>query len=419
VQNIKTRGGSRGQGPSAKANGPTTSTTALSQTSTTSTTSSRKPMRITQVERLEWVIGESAKTSPESGDVFPILPVPIDPEMTYTSFEGISTPPVYSSTQSRAGSFYRPASWTAQLMSLFNCIKIINAVVEWVPRCGASDRGNIIISHLKDVTDITGATGFITPNLFDWASSRWNLSTLESTGSRSISFPVWKSSRFALPLSGHTDFYSPKLDLGTYSEEGQTLAISTGARSAFSNGVWMVGVEGLSQVASSGTSYKLSDFGHFRISYTYELSEPISVGATTSIPNSKSLASTVKVDSLSSNVLDTVHTINLERLDDLKYNSISVNRESINPLFSPFKRITQVSNDIPVVRVPLDIMKSGSDLGILLLVGCELESFSGLNIRKLKGEDAYEIIEEDQRRSAIYVRMLAVGHATISFKACE
>jgi hypothetical protein len=347
-------------------------------------------MKISHSERLEWI--DVGGSDAESGTVFPILPMPVAAVIT-------DTVAVDSLNLTK---YFRPSSWTLGLLTLFNIVRIKRAVLEWVPRCGSSDRGNITVSHLRDITDITGTTGNYSSSQVVWTSGRWSTSILEATGRQSTSFPIWMNKRFELPLSGLSSFFSPVLEVGTVTSNALTVA--TGARTSFPDGCWMVGVEGLSQVASATSSTKLGDYGHFKITYTYEVSEPIPPSASQTPPSPSLREKGVQVDAVCVNVLDRRHTLILSQ--ESECSEIRVDRSSLDPLYSPFKRAVYVGDTL---RVGLDLSRAGSDQGVLLFEGCDGISFKGISRRAFSNEDAWEVSESPGEASAFFVS-LQEGH---------
>lgn len=354
---------------------------------------------VSQTERLEW-LGEEPR-GPDNYSIFVVTPYPVSVQRNDVIQD--STTNVVNTSVTDLRRYFRPSAWTANLLALFNLVRIKRATLEWVPRCGSADRGNIIVSHLRDPLDVTGNSGSLSD---DWASGRWTIAQLESTGSRSYSFPVWKSMRIDLPVSGEQDFYSPTVDIGSY-QDG-SLTVNAALRTAFTSGLWMCGVEGLAQVAAQPTADlpKLLDYGHFRISYNYECSEPISVGAVPSI----SPASVASVTAVSGNVLNMIHKMELGA-DGV------VNRSALNPLYSPYKKVTNIDG-ASHYRVGLDLSKSGSDTAILLLEGCELLSMTGLS-RLRVAENAWELSMESDARAAIFVKLRSEVVATLSLSPVD
>jgi hypothetical protein len=320
-----------------------------------------------------------------SGEIFPVFPVPIEPALRVTDLSDPAVPVVKSEVLLN---FYRPSKWTMNLMALFNIVRIKRAVLEWVPRCGASDRGNILVSHLRDVQDILGISDSFSGGDYTITGGSWTLAALEATGSRSTSFPIWQHQRVELPISNKEDFYSPNVDWGTVNTTGSAnYTASTGIRNAFTSGVWMVGVEGLSQVANASPSNLLSDYGHFRISYQYELSNPISVGASAEIANTTSVVSSILPD-----IMSMRHLLRITA-------DQTIDRSALHPEVSPFKRATFLGN---VCRVGLDIQRAGTDVCLLTIEGGGLISSTGISLVPISG-NAYELEVEDPRRSALFI----------------
>jgi len=365
-------------------------TTPISMTST-SVTSIRKPMTISHSERLKYVqTNVSGDDSPLSGDIFPICPLPVNVLARESNGIAPATP-----SRKLLSNYYRPGDWLAGLMALFNICLIKRCMLEWVPRCGSADRGNIVVSHLRDVTDVhRSGQANSHPS---WATSEWNISDLEATGRQSVSFPVWMNKRIELPLSRCQSFFNPDLYVGSVTDDDEfTLGFTPdqGARSALPDGLWMVGVEGLSRVTGTSSNL-LSDYGHFKLTYVYDVSEPV-VGKNFGADP----ATVATVSAVTRDVLSIRHTLVLSQ--DHECEEIKVDRSGVDPLYSPFKRGVFVGDTL---RIGLDIPRAGSAQGVLLFQGCDSISFKGICRRPFSNEDAWEVSESPGEASAFFVRL--------------
>jgi hypothetical protein len=378
-------------------------TTPLSMTSFT-TTGTRKAVTVTNCERLDFIWGEfdTDETYPNDGEIFPIIPIPIEFELDYQLFQQAP----FRGSMSR---YYRPGTWFARMCALFNTVLIKRAVLEWVPRCGTGDRGNIIVSHLKDIFDVfqpfpTTTAGRIPRN---FVQDGWNMNRLEALGTKSTSFPVWMNRRIELPLSGKSGFYNPKQTLADYYERNTSdnwTKYNQEVRSALPDGIWMAGVEGLSKIADDST-VTLDQLGHFRIHYIVVLSDPIISQDAQSINSGA-----VTVSAVSKNVMDMVHVLNLKR--DSGGADIEVDRSLLDPIFSPFKRVVQIGDSL---RISLDIQRSGSSQGVIFSQGVESLTFSGLDFNPIGEDGAFDVKESSCGSSAIIAKIAKGSNGSLSF----
>jgi hypothetical protein len=334
-----------------------------------------------------------ANTGADTGSSFAILPVPT--QLTCTDQNTTTGAPASFNFEG----YYQPSSWCQTMVSLFNSIRVKRAELEWVPRCGTADRGNIIISHLKDVCDLVSDT----TKLGSGASSRigggWSPSEVESTGSKSVSFPVWMSKKFPLPLSGKEAFYSSQVPIANSVDGTTTGAVISdinSARLAYPDGCFLVCTEGLSQVASDASPSTLSSYGHFRIHYGYDLMDPVPPKGNSNVPVASPLNKGVEVVASTDDVMKKLHKVRVfpAGLEDGSY---KVDRSLLDRSLSPYGRVSVTPKTL---KMPLSLDNTGSDMAIIFFEGLTCLDVATYGLR-------YQVIESMKHDYCIFAEQIA------------
>jgi len=199
-----------------------------------------------------------------------------------------------------------------------------------------------------------------------------------------------------LPLNNSIEsYYTDSVSVGSFDATKLRLTVDNGTlRTNFPYGVYLGIVEGLSKVADSVTTYPLSDFGHFRLHYSYELREPIPKEENRISPAALAKATF----SLSPDVLSLNHTILFSKNES---GELVVDRSHLNPVLSPYGRVLETGKDL---LIPIHLDRSGSNKAIVITEGSNVthSGFTvipmtdvGISIFEQSSNTAYLLLKND------------------------